>query len=89
LARKTHFRAGRPENKKTRLFYFRLGILLPIQIQLSDIENLKNPKIDHPLFRYDCGSANFALSLAQRKNVHDFKWPTFFPLAYTRIQKWP
>jgi hypothetical protein len=30
------------------LFYVILRILLPIQIQLSDIENPKNPKIDSP-----------------------------------------
>jgi hypothetical protein len=35
---KTHFRAGRHENKEKRRFYFGLRILLPIQIQLLEIE---------------------------------------------------
>jgi hypothetical protein len=38
---KTHFRAGRHENKEKRLFYFGLKILLPIQIQFLEIENQK------------------------------------------------
>jgi hypothetical protein len=40
-AKKTLFRAGRHENKEKRLFYFGLRILLPIQIQLLEIENKK------------------------------------------------
>jgi hypothetical protein len=40
------FRAGRHENKEKRLFYFDLKILLQIQIQLLDIENLKDLKIN-------------------------------------------
>jgi hypothetical protein len=47
-APKTHFRAERHENKEKHLFYFGLGILLPIQIQFLDIQNPKNPKIDSP-----------------------------------------
>jgi hypothetical protein len=45
--KKTHFGAGRHENKEKRLFYFGRSILLPIQIQLLDIENPENdsPKI--------------------------------------------
>jgi hypothetical protein len=43
---KTHFRAGRQENKEKRLFYFGMRILFPIQIQLLDIGNPKNQKID-------------------------------------------
>jgi hypothetical protein len=43
-ALKTHFRIGRHENKEKRLFYFGLRILLPIQIQLLETENPKNPK---------------------------------------------
>jgi uncharacterized pyridoxamine 5'-phosphate oxidase family protein len=35
--------------KEKRLFYFGLRNLLPIQIQLLDTENPKNPKIDLPL----------------------------------------
>jgi hypothetical protein len=35
------FRIGRHENKKKHLFYFGFRILLPIQIQLLEIENLK------------------------------------------------
>jgi hypothetical protein len=31
--KKTHFRAGRHENKEKRLFYFDLRILMPIQIK--------------------------------------------------------
>jgi hypothetical protein len=34
---------------KKCLFYFGLTIFLPIQIQLLDIEDPKNPKIDSPL----------------------------------------
>jgi hypothetical protein len=41
---KTHFRAGRLENKEKRLFYFGLSILLAIQIQLLEIENPKKSK---------------------------------------------
>jgi hypothetical protein len=37
--KKTLFRAGKHENKEKRLFFFGLRILLPIQIQLLDIEN--------------------------------------------------
>jgi hypothetical protein len=48
LASKTDFRKGRHENKEKRLFYFGLRILLPIQIQLLEIENPKNPKVDSP-----------------------------------------
>jgi hypothetical protein len=47
-ASKTDFRKGRHENKEKRLFYFGLRILLPIQIQLLEIENPKNPKVDSP-----------------------------------------
>jgi hypothetical protein len=49
--KKTRFQAGRHENKEKRLFYFGLRILLPIQIQLLDIVNPKNPKIDFPYWR--------------------------------------
>jgi hypothetical protein len=38
-ASKTHFRKGRHENKESSIFFFGLGILLPILIQLLDIEN--------------------------------------------------
>jgi hypothetical protein len=38
---KTHFRAGGHENKEKRLRYFGLRILLPIQIQLLEIETQK------------------------------------------------
>jgi hypothetical protein len=38
---KNHHRARRQENKETRFCYFVLGIRLPIQIQLLDIENTK------------------------------------------------
>jgi hypothetical protein len=40
-ASKTHLRIGRCAyaNKEKRLFYFGLGIILPIQIQLQEIEN--------------------------------------------------
>jgi hypothetical protein len=47
-ALKTHFQVGRHENKVIRHFYFGLRILLPIQIQLLEIENPKKPKIDSP-----------------------------------------
>jgi hypothetical protein len=48
-APKTHFRAGRHENKEKRLIYCDLIIFLPIQIQFLEIGNLKkNPKIDSP-----------------------------------------
>jgi hypothetical protein len=40
----THVRTGRHENKENHLFYFDLRFLLPIWIQLLDIENPKNPK---------------------------------------------
>jgi hypothetical protein len=40
-AQKTHFRTSRQENKEKRLLYFGLRIILPIQIQLLDIENTK------------------------------------------------
>jgi hypothetical protein len=40
---------GRQENKEKYLFYFGLGILVPIQIQLLYIGNpKKNPKIYSP-----------------------------------------
>jgi hypothetical protein len=45
-ALKTRFREGRHENKEKRLFYVGLKILLPIQIQLLEIENPKNSKTD-------------------------------------------
>jgi hypothetical protein len=38
---KTHYWAGRHESKEKCIFYFGLRILLPIQIQLLDIENPK------------------------------------------------
>jgi hypothetical protein len=44
LGPQTHFWAGRHENKEKRLLYFGLTILLPIQIQLLDIENPKKSK---------------------------------------------
>jgi hypothetical protein len=44
----TNFQTESHENKEKRLFYFGLRILLPIKIQLLDIENPKNPKIDFP-----------------------------------------
>jgi hypothetical protein len=50
LGPKTHFRVGRHENKGKRQFYFGLRILLPIQIQLLDIESPKNPKIESPYY---------------------------------------
>jgi hypothetical protein len=43
------FRAGRHENKEKRLFYFALGILLSIQIQLLDTEKPKKSKSRLPL----------------------------------------
>jgi hypothetical protein len=45
LALKTHFRVDRHENKEESHFYF----ILPIQIQLLDIENPKNPKSTPPI----------------------------------------
>jgi hypothetical protein len=48
FAPKTHCRAGRHENKEKGLLYTGLRIIRPIQIQLLDIENQKNPKIDSP-----------------------------------------
>jgi hypothetical protein len=45
LAPKSPFRIGRRENKEKRLFYFAIIILLPIQIQLLDLENPKDPKM--------------------------------------------
>jgi hypothetical protein len=39
---KTYFRAGSHENKEKHLCYYGLGNLLPIQIQLLDIENPKH-----------------------------------------------
>jgi hypothetical protein len=45
LAYLKNFRAVRHENKEKRLFYFGL---LPIQIQLFDVENPKNPKFNYP-----------------------------------------
>jgi hypothetical protein len=45
---KTHFRERIHENKEKRLLYFGVRIPLPIQIQLLDIENPKNLKIDAP-----------------------------------------
>jgi hypothetical protein len=45
LGPKPHFREGRHENKEKRLCYF--GIL-PIQIQLFEIENPQNPKSTPP-----------------------------------------
>jgi hypothetical protein len=51
-SQKTHFRAGRHENKEKRLFYFGLRILLAaIQIQLLDIENPKNPNCPYTVYR--------------------------------------
>jgi hypothetical protein len=44
LGTKTHFQAGRHENKEKLFFYFGLLILLPSQIQFLDIENPKNQK---------------------------------------------
>jgi hypothetical protein len=45
-APKTDFRIKRYENKEARLCYFDLRILLPIQMQLVEIENPKKRKID-------------------------------------------
>jgi hypothetical protein len=45
-------------------FYFGLRILLPIHIQLLEIENLKNPKIDTPYTPQGCFSR---LSSTQKK----------------------
>jgi hypothetical protein len=45
-AKETHLRTGRHANKEKRLCNFGVRILLPIQIQLLDIENPKNPTID-------------------------------------------
>jgi hypothetical protein len=45
---KTNFQVGRHANKEKHLLYFGLRILLPIQIQLLDIKNPKNLKIDFP-----------------------------------------
>jgi hypothetical protein len=45
LAPKSPFSKGRRENKEKRLFYFAIIILLPIQIQLLDLENPKDPKM--------------------------------------------
>jgi hypothetical protein len=39
-----HFRVGKLKNKEKHLFYFDLRNLFPKQIQLSDIENPRNPK---------------------------------------------
>jgi hypothetical protein len=39
-----HFRLGKLKNKEKHLFYFDLRNLFPKQIQLSDIENPRNPK---------------------------------------------
>jgi hypothetical protein len=49
-APETHFRIGRQENKDKHVFFFGLRIVLPIQIQLFEIENkIKNKKkIDSP-----------------------------------------
>jgi hypothetical protein len=44
-AQQANYRAGRHENKE-HLCYFVLKILSPIQFQLLDTENPKNPKID-------------------------------------------
>jgi hypothetical protein len=41
----THFWAGRHENKEKRTYYFGLRILLPIKIQVLDVENPKKSKI--------------------------------------------
>jgi hypothetical protein len=52
LSPTTYFRAGRHENKEKRLFTFGFINRLPIQIQLSDIENPKiqnsTPPTPHP-----------------------------------------
>jgi hypothetical protein len=48
LEQKTHIRPGRHEKKEKRRLYFGLRIILSIQIQLFDIENPKDPKIDSP-----------------------------------------
>jgi hypothetical protein len=45
-APKIHFCIGRNENKEKFLDYFGLRMLLPIHIQLLNIENPKKPKID-------------------------------------------
>jgi hypothetical protein len=47
-ALQTHFRVGRNENKEKRLFYFGLIILLPIRIQLLEIESPKLLKSTSP-----------------------------------------
>jgi hypothetical protein len=54
LGPKSHFRIGRLDNKEKRLFYFGLMILLPIQIQVLEIENTKNLKIDSPNVESAC-----------------------------------
>jgi hypothetical protein len=62
LAQKTHFRAGRHENKENCIFFFGFRILLPFQIQLLDFENSKNPKIDSPYCRCAAGFSNYPFS---------------------------
>jgi hypothetical protein len=44
LGPKTHFCKGRHENKEKHIFYFGLRILSPIQIELLETENPKDPK---------------------------------------------
>jgi hypothetical protein len=44
------------EIKKNAFFYFGLRILMPIQIQLLEIKNPRNPKIDSP---YSCPESLF------------------------------
>jgi hypothetical protein len=49
---KTHFPIERHENKEKSRLYFGHIILLPIQSQLFEIENPKNPKTDSLKYRY-------------------------------------
>jgi hypothetical protein len=69
LGSRTHFRTGRHENKEKPHFYFGLRILLPIQIQLQEIENPKIQKSTSPLGHWAVGEVDFWIFL-------DFQFPT-------------
>jgi hypothetical protein len=43
-----HFRAGKRKKKEKRLYYFGVRSLVPIQIQLLDIENSKKIQTSTP-----------------------------------------
>jgi hypothetical protein len=83
LAPKKSFPHRKTCNKEKRLFYFGLGILLPIPIQLLDFENRK---IGSPYCTYICCDVmHFLPIFHQTKAIFEEREkPHFAPIAKSR-----